>query len=122
MTMSRIKAANVKLKRAYDPPEAADGARILVDRLWPRGVKKTDAAIEQWAKDLAPSAALRKWFGHDPGRWEEFCERYAAEVSQHPDQLKQLRELARERPITLIYSAYDELHNNAVALRGLILG
>jgi uncharacterized protein YeaO (DUF488 family) len=122
MTMSRIKAANVKLKRAYDPPEAADGARILVDRLWPRGVKKTDAAIEQWAKDLAPSAALRKWFGHDPGRWEEFCERYAAEVSQHPDQLKQLRELARERPITLIYSAHDELHNNAVALRGLILG
>jgi uncharacterized protein YeaO (DUF488 family) len=122
MTMSRIKAANVKLKRAYDPPEAADGARILVDRLWPRGVKKTDAAIEQWVKDLAPSAALRKWFGHDPGRWEEFCERYAAEVSQHPDQLKQLRELARERPITLIYSAHDELHNNAVALRGLILG
>jgi uncharacterized protein YeaO (DUF488 family) len=122
MTMSRIKAANVKLKRAYDPPEAADGARILVDRLWPRGVKKTDAAIEQWAKDLAPSAALRKWFGHDPGSWEEFCERYAAEVSQHPDQLKQLRELARERPITLIYSAHDELHNNAVALRGLILG
>jgi uncharacterized protein YeaO (DUF488 family) len=122
MTRSRIKAANFKLKRAYDPPEAGDGTRILVDRLWPRGVKKTDAAIEQWAKDLAPSAALRKWFGHDPGRWEEFCERYAAEVSQHPDQLKQLRELARERPITLIYSAHDELHNNAVALRGLILG
>ena len=119
--MSRINPANVKLKRAYDPPEATDGTRILVDRLWPRGLKKTDAAIEQWAKDLAPSA-LRKWFGHDPGRWEEFCERYAAEVSQHPEQLKQLRELTRENPITLVYSAHDELHNNAVALRRLILG
>jgi uncharacterized protein YeaO (DUF488 family) len=122
MAMSRVNASNVKLKRAYDPPEATDGTRILVDRLWPRGVKKTGAAIEQWAKDLAPSAALRKWFGHDPDRWEEFCERYAAEVSQHPDQLKQLRELARGRPITLVYSAQDELHNNAVALRRLILG
>jgi uncharacterized protein YeaO (DUF488 family) len=120
--MSGIKAANVKLKRAYEPPEAADGIRILVDRLWPRGVKKTDAAIEQWAKDLAPSTALRKWFGHDPGRWEEFCDRYTAEVSQHPGQLKQLRELAREHPITLIYSAHDDLHNNAVVLQGLILG
>jgi uncharacterized protein YeaO (DUF488 family) len=122
MTMRKIKAANVKLKRAYDSPDPGDGVRILVDRLWPRGVKKTEAAIDQWAKDVAPSAALRKWFGHDPDRWEEFCERYAAEVSQHPDQLKQLRELASECPITLIYSAHDELHNNAVALRRIILG
>jgi uncharacterized protein YeaO (DUF488 family) len=121
MVMSTIKAANVKLKRAYDPPEPADGVRILVDRLWPRGVRKTEAAINEWAKELAPSADLRKWFGHEPGRWEEFCERYAAEVSRHPDELKHLRELAHNEPVTLVYAAHDELHNNAVALRRIIL-
>jgi uncharacterized protein YeaO (DUF488 family) len=120
--MSTIKAANIKLKRAYDSPAPADGVRILVDRLWPRGVKKTEAAIDQWPKDLTPSAGLRKWFGHEPTRWEEFCERYAAEVSLHPDQLKHLRELARNGPVTLVYAAHDELHNNAVALRHIILG
>lgn len=117
-----IKAANVKLKRAYDPPEPADGVRILVDRLWPRGVKKEDAAIDEWMKDIAPSTELRKWFGHDPERWEEFCERYAEEVDQHSEQLRQLRELARKGRITLIYSAHDEAHNDAVALRNFILG
>jgi uncharacterized protein YeaO (DUF488 family) len=120
--MSTITAANVRLKRAYDAPGPADGTRVLVDRLWPRGIKKTEAEIDHWAKDIAPSGELRKWFGHEPDRWEEFCERYAAEVLQHPDQLKQLRELARNGPITLVYSAHDELHNNAVALRRLILG
>jgi uncharacterized protein YeaO (DUF488 family) len=122
MVMSTVKGANVKLKRAYDLPEPADGARILVDRLWPRGVKKTEAAIDQWAKELAPSADLRKWFGHEPGRWEEFCERYAAELSRHPDELKHLRELAHNGPVTLVYAAHDELHNNAIALRRIILG
>jgi uncharacterized protein YeaO (DUF488 family) len=116
-----IKAANIQLKRAYDPPEPADGVRILVDRLWPRGVKKEDAAIDEWMKDIAPSTDLRKWFGHDPERWEEFCDRYAEEVGQHEDQLKQLRELARKGPITLVYSAHDEAHNDAVALRNFIL-
>lgn len=120
--MSMIKAGNVKLKRAYDAPEPTDGIRILIDRLWPRGVKKADVALDQWMKELAPSTALRKWFGHDPARWEEFCERYAAEVSQHPDQLEQLRALARKSPITLVYSAHDEAHNDAVALRDFILG
>ena len=117
-----IKAGNIKLKRAYDPPESTDGTRILVDRLWPRGVKKEDAAIDEWMKDIAPSDDLRKWFGHDPERWEEFCERYAEEVSQHSEQLRQLRELAHKGPITLVYSAHDEAHNDAVALRNLILG
>ena len=113
---------NVKLKRAYEPPTPDDGTRILIDRLWPRGLKKTDAAIDQWMKDIAPSTELRKWFGHDPERWEEFCERYAKEVSQHLEQLRQLRDLAHKGPITLVYSAHDETHNDAVALRNLILG
>jgi uncharacterized protein YeaO (DUF488 family) len=117
-----IKAGNVKLKRAYEQAESEDGIRILVDRLWPRGVKKEDAAIDQWMKELAPSTELRKWFGHDPARWEEFRKRYAAEVSGHPEQLQQLRALARKGPVTLVYSAHDEEHNDAVVLRELILG
>jgi uncharacterized protein YeaO (DUF488 family) len=117
-----VKVANVKLKRAYARPSADDGTRILIDRLWPRGVGKVDAAIDQWAKDIAPSTALRKWFGHDPARWEEFRRRYAAEVRQHPEQLAQLRALARQGPVTLVYSAHDELHNDAVVLRDLLLG
>jgi len=119
--MSTIKAGAVKLKRAYEPAEPTDGTRILVDRLWPRGVKKEDAAIDQWLQDLAPSSELRKWFSHDPARWDEFRERYAAELSQHPDQLKEMRALARNGPITLVYSAHDEAHNNAVVLRDFIL-
>jgi uncharacterized protein YeaO (DUF488 family) len=117
-----IKAGSVKLKRAYEQVEPGDGIRILVDRLWPRGVKKEDAAIDQWMKDLAPSTELRKWFGHDPARWEEFRKRYAAEVNEHPEQLQQLRALARKGTLTLVYSAHDEEHNDAVVLRGLILG
>lgn len=119
---NRIRASNVKLKRAYEPPDRDDGPRILIDRLWPRGVKKVDAALDHWVKDLAPSTELRKWFGHDPTRWQEFRIRYAEEVRQHGDQLKQLRTLARMRPITLIYSARDEVHNDAVALRDFLLG
>lgn len=120
--MKRITSNNVKLKRAYERPTRADGTRILIDRLWPRGVKKVDAALDQWAKELAPSTALRKWFGHDPARWQEFRQRYAKEVRQHPDQLRQLRALARKGPITLVFSARDEKHNDAVALRDVILG
>ena len=96
--------------------------RILVDRLWPRGVSKADAALDQWAKDLAPTTALRKWFGHDPERWEEFQHRYAEELREHVDELKQLRVLARKAPITLVYSAHDEVHNDAVVLGALLLG
>jgi len=118
----RITADNIKLKRAYERPAARDGTRILVDRLWPRGVRKVDAAIDQWAKDIAPSTALRKWFGHDPTRWQEFRRRYALEVHKHPEQLNRLRDLAKQGPITLVYSAHDEVHNDAVALRDFLLG
>ena len=118
---SRIAAGHVKLKRAYEPPGPDDGARVLVDRLWPRGVRKDDAAVDVWLKELAPSAELRKWFGHDPARWQEFRERYAAEVRQHPELVGQLRDLARKGPVTLVYSARDEVHNDAVVLRSLVL-
>ena len=117
-----IAAGNVRLKRAYEKPARDDGTRILVDRLWPRGVRKEDAELDQWMKNLAPSTALRKWFGHDPARWQEFRRRYADEVRQHPAELEQLRSLARERPVTLVYSAHDEAHNDAVVLRDLLLG
>jgi uncharacterized protein YeaO (DUF488 family) len=118
----RIAADNVKLKRAYERPAAGDGTRILIDRLWPRGVRKVDAAIDQWAKDIAPSTALRKWFGHDPARWQEFRSRYDVEIHAHPEQLDRLRALARQGSITLVYSAHDEVHNDAVALRDYLLG
>ena len=103
--MARIAAGNVKLKRAYEAANAADGRRILIDRLWPRGIKKADAAIDLWLKDLSPSTGLRKWFGHEPARWEEFSRRYRAEIDSQPDQLAELRELAQSHPITLVYSA-----------------
>jgi uncharacterized protein YeaO (DUF488 family) len=118
----KVPVDNVKLKRAYEPPAADDGMRILVDRLWPRGISKERAAIDQWMKEISPSTELRKWFGHDPARWNEFRRRYAKEVRQNTDLLDQLRSLARQGPITLVYSAHDEEHNDAVELRHLILG
>ncbi|MDB5597333.1 MAG: hypothetical protein JWM36_4294 [Hyphomicrobiales bacterium] len=118
----KIKAASVHLKRAYEPAAPSDGTRILVDRLWPRGLSKAKAAIDLWMKEIAPSTELRKWFGHDPARWDEFRTRYAAEVREHPDEFHHLRELTSEGPITLVYSAHDEVHNDAVALRELLLG
>jgi uncharacterized protein YeaO (DUF488 family) len=118
----RIRMDNVRLKRAYEHPAAEDGTRILVDRLWPRGVRKEDAAIDQWAKELAPSTGLRKWFGHEPARWPKFRERYAAELREHSAQLDELRKLARRGPITLVYAAHDEQHNDAVVLREMLLG
>jgi uncharacterized protein YeaO (DUF488 family) len=120
--MTRIHPANVKLKRAYEPPGRSDGKRILIDRLWPRGVRKEDAKIDEWMKEIAPSSGLRKWFGHDPARWSEFQHRYHTEIEHHPEQLERLRMLAREGPITLVFSAHDEAHNDAVVLRELILG
>jgi uncharacterized protein YeaO (DUF488 family) len=117
-----IAAANVQLKRAYEPPAHGDGTRVLIDRLWPRGMTKKKAAIDEWLKDIAPSTTLRKWFGHDPARWQEFRRRYADEVRRNPDQFGILRELARKGPITLVFSAHDEIHNDAVVLRKLLLG
>ncbi len=110
----------MKLKRVYEPASRADGTRILVDRLWPRGLKKEDAVIGHWLKSVAPSTALRKWFGHDIERWAEFRQRYRAEIAEHPEALAELRSLARKGPITLLFAAHDELHNNAVVLRELL--
>jgi uncharacterized protein YeaO (DUF488 family) len=118
----RIPAESIRLKRAYEAAADDDGARVLIDRLWPRGVKKQDAAIERWAKELSPSTELRKWFGHDPARWQEFRRRYAEEIRQHPQQLEELRALAGQGVITLVYAAHDELHNDAVVLREVLLG
>jgi uncharacterized protein YeaO (DUF488 family) len=118
----RIAAAGIRLKRAYQPPARGDGTRILVDRLWPRGLRKADAAIDHWARTIAPGNVLRTWFGHDPGRWQEFRRRYAAELHGHPDELAELRALARQGPITLVFAAHDEAHNNAVVLRDALLG
>ena len=117
-----LSARDIRLKRAYQPAAADDGARILVDRLWPRGLKKSDAAIDRWLKDIAPSTALRQWFAHDPARWPEFRRRYAAEIRRHPDQLAELRAIARKGPVTLIFSARDELRNDAVVLHNVLLG
>ena len=117
-----IPASRIKFKRAYEPPSPEDGARILIDRLWPRGVSKANAALDGWFKELAPSTDLRKWFGHDPALWEEFQRRYADEVRQQPETLEKLRALAREGPLTLVYGAHDEAHNDAVALRQFLLG
>src|SRR3954451_4810678 len=107
----------VLIKRAYDPPAEAHGVRILVDRLWPRGVSKAAARIDHWLKDLAPSDGLRKWFGHDPARWGEFRKRYFRELSGQGGTLAELRKLARRGRVTLVYAAKDEEHNDAVALR-----
>lgn len=118
----KIVAADIKLKRAYLPPAPEDGVRVLIDRLWPRGVSKSEAAIDHWAKELAPSTELRQWFGHDPERWPEFRRRYAAELQQHLPQLQALRERAREQVVTLVYAARDEAHNDAVVVRERLLG
>jgi uncharacterized protein YeaO (DUF488 family) len=112
---------NVKLKRAYEPPGAEDGTRILVDRLWPRGVRKADAAIDMWMKDIAPSTELRRWFGHRVDRWPEFRQRYAAELHRRPDLFEELCALARKGPITLVFAAHDQAHNDAVVLQELLL-
>ena len=114
-------ASKITLKRAYEPADAADGTRVLIDRLWPRGVSKDAAAVDLWLKEIAPSTELRKWFGHEPARWEEFQVRYADEVLQHPEAFEQLRDLTRKGPVTLVYSAHDKEHNDAVVVRGLLL-
>jgi uncharacterized protein YeaO (DUF488 family) len=118
----KIVAENIKLKRAYDSAGSSDGTRILIDRLWPRGVRKADAAIDLWAKDIAPSTALRRWFGHDPARWHEFRRRYSEEIHRHRDRLGELRTLAERGRITLVFAAHDETHNDAVVLREILLG
>lgn len=109
----------IRLKRAYEAASDDDGTRVLVDRLWPRGVAKADARIDWWAKALAPSAELRRWFGHDPDRYQAFARRYRQEVEGHPD-LERLRELADGGTVTLVYGAKDTEHNNARVLAELL--
>jgi len=114
----------LRIKRAYDPPSADDGERVLVDRLWPRGLAKADAAVDHWLRELAPSAGLRRWFGHDPVRWDEFRRRYFAELGAEAAAaaLVELQALiAGPRPVTLLYGAREEEYNNAVALREYLL-
>ena len=107
---------NLKLKRVYEPSDKNDGTRILVDRLWPRGMTKAKAGVDIWLKELAPSAGLRKWFGHDPDKWTEFKKRYRAELEENDEQLARLREEIKKGAVTLLYGAKDEEHNDAVAL------
>ncbi|MBX5453216.1 MAG: DUF488 domain-containing protein [Acidobacteriia bacterium] len=121
MTIHSIPADHIKLKRVYDRVSPEDGVRVLVDRLWPRGLKKADTVIDRWMKDIAPSTELRQWFGHDPQRWPEFRRRYTEELHRHADLLEELRSLARERPLTLLFSAHDEAHNNAVVIKEVLL-
>lgn len=106
----------IQRKRVYDPAGNKDGTRLLVERLWPRGVKKTSLEIKDWLKDVAPSTELRTWFSHDPAKWKEFRRRYFAELEANPDAWKPIVEAARHGMVTLIYSSHDTEHNNAVAL------
>lgn len=112
----------VRIKRVYDPPEPGDGQRVLVDRLWPRGLHKADAAIDLWLKDAAPSDELRRWFGHDPARWDAFRARYAAELAERPAALAHLHEMLRHGTLTLLFAAHDGERNNAVVLRDTLRG
>ena len=109
-----------RVKRVYDEPTKSDGRRVLVDHLWPQGLKKNEAQIDEWLKEIAPSARLRKWFGHDPARWKEFKKKYAAELDGQRDQVEKLAREASKRRITLLFSAKDTEHNNAVALKEYI--
>jgi len=110
----------IKLKRVYEERSKEDGFRILVERLWPRGLTKDRAAVDLWLKDVAPSPELRKWYGHDPVKWEQFCERYWAELRQKKDVINVLKEKSKEGTVTFVYAARDEEHNSAVALKRFI--
>lgn len=111
----------VVVKRIYEPPAKSDGIRVLVDRLWPRGISKSDAKLDCWLPDLGPSAALRQWFNHDPARWAEFRRRYYRELKEKATLLTFLVEQGQGKTLTLLYSAKDERHNQAVALRSFLL-
>jgi uncharacterized protein YeaO (DUF488 family) len=111
---------DVQLKRAYEEPSPADGYRVLVDRLWPRGVSRDRAHLDEWTRELAPSAELRQWFAHDPERYEEFRRRYRDELAAHEEKLGELRRRARQGTLTLVYAARDTEHNDAVVLAELL--
>jgi uncharacterized protein YeaO (DUF488 family) len=113
---------DLRLKRAYEPARASDGYRVLIDRLWPRGVSRKEARLDEWARELAPSNELRQWFGHDPARFDDFRHRYAEELSPHETKLNELRRRAREGTLTLVYGARDTEHNDAVVLADILRG
>jgi uncharacterized protein YeaO (DUF488 family) len=110
----------IRIKRVYDPPQSTDGTRFLVERLWPRGMKKEALPMAAWCKQVAPSDELRRWFNHDPGKWEEFQRRYQAELAGHPVTWQPLLDAARQGDITLLYSARDTEHNSAVVLKSYL--
>jgi uncharacterized protein YeaO (DUF488 family) len=110
----------IQLKRVYDKREPEDGARFLVERLWPRGVRKTAIPIDGWQKDVGPTDQLRKWFSHDPAKWKEFQHKYFDELEQRPDAWQQLLKAAQRGAVTLLYSSHDAEHNNAVALQSFL--
>jgi uncharacterized protein YeaO (DUF488 family) len=110
----------IKVKRIYEPPAPEDGKRILVDRLWPRGLAREEARVDEWLKEIAPSDELRRWFGHDPARWEEFRRRYREELASRGELLDRLRTEALHGAVTLLFAAKDEEHNNAVVLKKLL--
>jgi uncharacterized protein YeaO (DUF488 family) len=112
----------IRLKRVYEPPSRTDGARILVDRLWPRGLTKERAAVTLWLKDVAPSTELRKWFGHDPARWKQFQARYRKELREKKDALELLKRKSNAHTVTLVYAARDEQHNEALVLKRVLEG
>ncbi len=114
--MKRARPA-LAIKRAYDPPAASDGKRLLVERLWPRGITKEALKADAWLRDVAPSTELRKWFSHDPEKWAEFQRRYRAELDAHPEAWEEILAAAREGRVTLLFSSRDTEHNNVVALR-----
>ena len=111
---------DVRLKRAYEAPAASDGYRVLIDRIWPRGITRERAHLDEWARELAPTPELRQWFGHDPARFDEFRRRYTDELKAQEAKLQELRERARHRPVTLVYAARDTEHNDAVVLAELL--
>jgi uncharacterized protein YeaO (DUF488 family) len=111
----------IRIKRTYEPPARGDGWRVLVERLWPRGMKKAALAADAWLKDVAPSTELRKWFDHRVERWDEFRRRYREELKVHPDAWRPIVEAARRGTVTLLYSAHDTLHNGAIVLRGYLM-
>lgn len=110
----------VRTKRAYDPAEPDDGYRVLIDRLWPRGVRKDAARIDEWAREVSPSDELRRWYGHDPAKFEEFARRYRAELADQADTIKALRDRARHETVTIVFGARDAPHSNAAVLAPLL--
>lgn len=112
--------AQIRLKRVYDPPATADGQRILVERLWPRGMTKEAAAVDLWLKEVSPSPALRQWYAHDPAKWPEFQRRYLAELAANKSAVEELRALCAKGPVTFVYAAKDEARNSAAALKAYL--